>query len=603
MPQSFNPECVKLQNGIFNERAAINRKYLLELDSTCLLQNFYIEAGIIIPGYHIITDPGSAKLHWGWEAPNCQLRGHFLGHWLSATSFLIANTGDGELKVKLDFIISELEKCQKFNGGKWIGSIPEKYFDFLETDRYIWSPQYTMHKTLLGLLHSYLYAKNQKALKILDNAADWYVKWIKKVSKECPAAIHKGEEGGMLEVWASLYGITKKEKYKALADAYGSPALFEKLLGGNDPLTNIHCNATIPHAHGAAKMYEVTGDERWLKIVKAFWKCAVEDRSYYATGSMNAGEYWIPPFMQAHFMGDRNQEFCTVYNMVRLADYLYKFTGDKKYTDFIELNLYNGFLAQQNKESGMPTYFLPMQAGSYKTWGSKTKDFWCCHGSMVQSQTLYPTLCYYYGDKNEIYINQYIPSVLDDREKGIFLVQSSGMKYYYDAALFDETSDSLMSRWLLNFKITTKDETTLCYRIPCWINGEPVIKINGHEEKITTKDGYASLTKKWNDDEISVFFPSKVSFIYTDDDKNLAALRDGPVVLAGLISGDKGLCLKKAGDEPDTILTPHLEHIYTSYPWLQNTYRTKDQPENFEFKPLYEIKDEQYTLYFTIKCK
>ena len=97
MPQSFELNCVKLENGLFNERSAINRKYLMELDSVCLLQNFYIEAGIIIPGYHIITDPGAAKLHWGWEAPNCQLRGHFLGHWLSAASFLIANTNDSGL--------------------------------------------------------------------------------------------------------------------------------------------------------------------------------------------------------------------------------------------------------------------------------------------------------------------------------------------------------------------------------------------------------------------------------------------------------------------------------------------------------------------------
>ena len=138
-------------------------------------------------------------------------------------------------------------------------------------------------------------------------------------------------------------------------------------------------------------------------------------------------------------MGDRNQEFCTVYNMVRLADYLYKFTGDKKYCDYIELNLYNGFLAQQNKESGMPTYFLPMQAGSYKTWGTKTRDFWCCHGSMVQSQTIYPSLCYYTGENGEVIINQYIPSTLKDEEKGVSLKQTCGMKYYYDAALFDET--------------------------------------------------------------------------------------------------------------------------------------------------------------------
>ena len=78
--------------------------------------------------------------------------------------------------------------------------------------------------------------------------------------------------------------------------------------------------------------------------------------------------------------------------MVRVASYLFKWTGDKKYADYIERSLYNGFLAQQNAVTGMPTYFLPLAAGSKKKWGSKTHDFWCCHGTMVQAQALYPEL-------------------------------------------------------------------------------------------------------------------------------------------------------------------------------------------------------------------
>lgn len=604
MIKNFNLNNVKLENGLFNERAIINRNYLMELDSTCLLQNFYLEAGIILPGLQIINNPSEVKLHWGWESPNCQLRGHFLGHWLSAASYLIFQNNDLELKNKLDFIIDELEKCQQLNGGEWIGSIPEKYFKRLETDLYIWSPQYTMHKTLLGLLHAYQYANNKKALKILNNIAKWYTKWTNRVKKECPNVIHKGEEGGMLEVWATLYEITKDKKYLNLTECYYSPDLFTKLLNNEDPLTNVHCNATIPHIHGAAKLYEITKDKKWLSIVDKFWDCAVETRHYYCTGSMNAGEYWIPPKMQAQFRGDRNQEFCTVYNMVRLADYLYKFTGNKKYCDYIELNLYNGFLTQQNKNTGMPTYFLPMQAGSYKTWGSKTKDFWCCHGSMVQSQTLYPALCYYFDENDNIFINQYIPSTLDYKNKNdsILIKQTCGMKYTYDVSLFEEKTDGLMSRWLTNFTISTTSKKTINFRIPEWVKDKPVIKLNNKEiSDIKITSGYFSISKKWDNDCISIFLPSKLYFAYTDDEENLAAIMDGPIVLAGLCDKDRGLSIKNKNDGPDSILIPHLEHIYTSYPWLQNNYTTKNQMENLVFKPLYEITDEQYTLYFTIK--
>ena len=87
-----------------------------------------------MPGLQVLEDPATAQLHWGWDAPTCQLRGHFLGHWMSAASMLIATDHDVELKAKLDHIVEELAKCQELNGGQWIGSIPEKYFDKLERD-------------------------------------------------------------------------------------------------------------------------------------------------------------------------------------------------------------------------------------------------------------------------------------------------------------------------------------------------------------------------------------------------------------------------------------------------------------------------------------
>ena len=155
MLQAMETGKVHLLPGLFAERAEVNRAYLMELENQGLLQNFYLEAGIIMPGLQVVEDPETALLHWGWEAPTCQLRGHFLGHWMSAAAKLVAATGDVELKAKLIKIVDELEKCQKLNGGQWIGPIPEKYFKKLEREEYIWSPQYVMHKTLLGLMHAY----------------------------------------------------------------------------------------------------------------------------------------------------------------------------------------------------------------------------------------------------------------------------------------------------------------------------------------------------------------------------------------------------------------------------------------------------------------
>lgn len=594
---------VHLMPGLFKEREEVNRNYLMELKLQGLLQNFYLEAGIVMPGLQVMEDPEHAELHWGWEAPTCQLRGHFTGHFMSAASMLAAVNDDYELKAKLYKLVDELEKCQQLNHGGWLGSIPEKFFDKLEREEYVWSPQYVMHKTLLGLMHAYQYAGNTKALELLDKLSDWYLAWTAKMEEVNPHAVYAGEEGGMLEVWATLYELTGIEKYRKLAERYSHPSLFQKLLDGKDALTNCHENASIPWAHGAAKMYEITGDEKWKRITELFWKNAVTDRGEYCTGAQGAGEYWVPPHMQGQFLGDRNQEFCTVYNMVRLADYLYRFTGDTVYADYIERNLYNGFLAQQHKEMGTPTYFLPMKPGSKKKWGSKTRDFWCCHGTMVQAQTLYPSLCYYQdAEKERIVVSQYIPSAASfgEGDEKVEISQCVDMKYYNAQAFFDEKDESQMSRWLLRFSVCAKKRFTLAFRVPGWVKEKPVVKLNGEELKeLHVENGYLEIDRTWGEDEISLYFPAELMLSTLPDMPDMVAVMEGPIVLAGLCDTDRGLVTK--GEEIKKIMRPKYEHTYSVFPWKQSTYQTLGQPENMEFVPIYDITDETYTMYFTEK--
>lgn len=592
MPTNINIENAHLLPGLFKERADVNRAYLMELKTEDLLQNFYLEAGIR-------TDRDVTEMHLGWESPTCQLRGHFLGHWLSAASMLVAQNNDRELKAKLDIIIDELERCQKLNGGRWIGSIPEKHFEKLEKNEYIWSPQYTLHKTLLGLYHSAMYAKNEKALAILDSAADWYIDWTAKMEKVNPHAVYSGEEGGMLEVWAGLYQLTGAEKYLTLAEKYSHPSIFGKLDNNGDPLSNCHANASIPWAHGAAKMYEVTGDEKWLDLVKRFWKCAVTDRESFCTGGQNSGEFWIPPHKLGMFIGERTQEFCTVYNMTRLADYLFRFTGGSEYLDYIEKNLYNGFLAQQNKFTGMPAYFLPMKAGSAKKWGSKTHDFWCCHGTTVQAHTIYPQLCWY-EDGGRLIVAQYINSEYK-RSENVTVTQSVDMKYYNDGATFDEHDDSRMSRWYikLNIRANKLEKFTLSLRIPEWVKGQPVITVNGEEVQTNAKSGFVDIDRTWENDTVNVYLPAALTTSSLPDMPQLTAFAEGPVVLAGLCEKDCGIYTET--DAPESALAYTTEHTYSTFPWQQSVYRTVNQPENFDLVPLYDITDEKYTVYFTKK--
>lgn len=591
---------VKILPGVFRERMDVNRQYLLELDTNCLLQNFYLEAGIILPGLQVVDNPETANLHWGWEAPTCQLRGHFLGHWISAAAKLIAADDEPELRVKLDKIVSELARCQELNGGEWVGSIPEKYFTRLIKNQYIWSPQYVMHKTIVGLSDAYIYAGNTQALDILSHLSDWYITWTEKAAETNPHAVYAGEEAGMLEVWAQLYQLTKDEKYLTLAKRYADAGLFRKLKEGKDSLTNCHANASIPFTHGAAKMYEITGDSDWLEVIKLFWKVAVTDRGMFSTTGMNAGEFWVPPHMQGHFLGSSDQEFCTVYNMVRTASYLLKYTGEAQYADYIERALYNGFLAQQNAQTGMPAYFLPLGAGSRKKWGTKTRDFWCCHGTMVQAQTLYPELVWF-TDGDKITAAQYIPSEFTAEMNGakVTVSQTTGMKYYNDQAFFDEKDDGQMSRWLLKFSVKCDKPVrfTLSLRVPEWAKGVE-LEVNGKNTAAPVKDGWLDITADWQNDSVQVFFPSELRAETLPDMPELMSVVDGPIVLAGITGSDCGIT---GADKLNEQFMPQMEHTYGTFPWRQNSWRTRNQPQSVMFRPLYEVTDEEYTVYFTKK--
>jgi DUF1680 family protein len=607
-PQRFGLDQVQLTLGLFKDRFDLNLNYVMSLRDDNLLQNFYLEAGIKrdFHGAFRATshgDPGAGDdRHWGWESPTCELRGHFLGHWLSAAALIYKSTGSLEVKLKADRIVSELKRCQDKNGKGWIGSSPEKYLEWTAQGNPTWAPQYVHHKTFMGLYDMYALVGNKEALEISDKFADWFICWTDPFSREEMDNILDVETGGMLEVWANLYGATSDPKYLTLLERYTRSRFFDPLLNGQDVLTNRHANTTIPEVHGAARAYEVTGDERWRQIVEAYWRSAVTDRGMFCTGGQTNGEVWTPPHEFMARLGDKNQEHCTVYNMIRLADYLFRWTGDLAYADYIERNIYNGVLAQQNRTTGMIAYFLPLESGGKKLWGSPTYDFWCCHGTLVQAHSSHNAYVYY-EDEAGIVVCQYIPTILKTERNGskLTIQQTTGLLSRGSASNNSGTAGDRHrpERWKVTLKIDceTPTEFTLKLRLPWWLSGKPEVSIDG--ESLAVEQGpsdFLSITRAWTQHTIILKLPKSITVSPLPDSPDICAFMDGPVVLAGLCSEERMLI----GDKEDasSILTPDNEREWGN--WLPG-YRTRNQPFGLRFKPLYEITDEAYAVYFPIR--
>lgn len=579
---------VHLAAGLFHERRELAKAYLLRLKNENILQNHLLEAGVRI-------DTPIEQMHQGWESPHCQLRGHFAGHWMSSLAHFSLEDDDTIAKERVAQAVETLKQCQHFNGGSWVGPIPEKYFTILEdNERWVWSPQYTMHKTLMGLYDAYQYTGKKEALDVASQATDWYITWTDElIERGRSEVIYRGECAGMLELWADFYGLTGDERYLTLASRYAMPDLFADLLDGKDTLSNGHANASIPWIHGAARLYEVTGNERYRKVVEAFWAEAVTERGMFASTGNNAGEFWIPKQQFSRFLGSRTQEHCTVYNMIRVAQFLLRWTGEARYADYIERALYNGILAQQNPQTGMVAYFLPTEPGAHKVWGSETHDFWCCDGTMVQAQAMHEDLIYY-TSSDGVSISQFIPSSasLETSSGGVRISQI--VNWNKATNDFEAHDDVTHMRLVVNVESDSEIPWTLRIRQPEWALNKGELMIDGKPvDAKLSESGFIEITREWKSAQITVSFPKRIRKEALPGDSGRFALLDGPIVLAAICDAEPRL-LK------NTKITPMYEHLYVEgREWQNGHFIAQTASGAVILKPVYEIADDAYSIYFS----
>jgi DUF1680 family protein len=617
---ALGPGHLTLADSPFHQRFALNHAYVASLTAENLLRPYLLEAGLW--GYSgsagttigVKTADGPTTWHWGWESLTCELRGHILGHWLSAAARIVAQTGDGQLRAKVAHIVAELARCQKANGGEWAGPFPEKFLHRIARGEYVWAPQYTLHKLFMGLLDVHEALGDTEALAIATRFAAWFVRWTEPFDDAEMDDILDWETGGMLEIWAQLYGVTRDPAHRELIRKYDRRRLFDPLVAGEDVLTNKHANTQIPEVLGAARAYETTGDERYRKVVEAFWRLAVTERGTFPTGGGSNGEIWQPP----HSLSARLQsphEHCTVYNMMRLAQMLYRWTGENVYADYWERNYVNAILSQQNPDTGMVSYFLPMEAGSKKAWGTPTDDFWCCHGTLMQAHaSLDQALLLKSADG--LVVSQYVPAtasvdfgraqvavtVAQDTQRGVSLGQKfshaghHAIQHVHNAPIPATRPNAYV--YDITVSSSSAEPLTVSFRIPWWVAGEASFAVNG-EVRHGRAGESVELCRSWHGETVHVVFPTSLVAVPMPDQPDTFAFMDGPVVLAGLTSEDSAL----VGDprDPVALLTPDRERHHGW--WLTGTYRTVGQAVGTKFVPLSEIRDEAYSVYFRVLPK
>lgn len=587
--QPFPLTRVRLSSGPCRAALEADHRYLRSLDPERLLHSFRLNAGL----------PSSAKPLGGWEAPDIEVRGHFVGHYVSACAMMYQATGDPEMKARVDRVVAGWAECQKALGGGYLSAFPATFWDRLEKmDRPPWAPFYTIHKIMAGLYDAYTRCGSRQALEVLKGMAAYFKHRADRLTTWEMDRLLNVEFGGIAETLHDLYGVTHDPAHLELACRFDQPAFLGPLALEHDNLSRIHANTQIPKICAAARRYELTGDERYRTIVRYFWDRVVHHRAY-ATGGCTDGEAWGDPDHLAGALSPTNQECCTTYNMLRVTRYLFRWTGDPAYADYYERAFLNGILGTQRADDGMLMYYVPLATGYAKGFGTPEGAFWCCYGTGIESFAKLADSIYFHYDR-ALYVNLFISSTVDWEEKGLRVEQSTGFP--------DEPSTSIVVRAGRPVRAALK------VRVPAWATGARAM-LNGNPAGTPRPGAYLEIEREWRDgDRVELTLPMTLRAVPMPDDPDMVAFACGPIVLAGIVGPGVAPASQESenpvaplrvqggvrlltGDarRPATVLEPVAGRPLT--------FRAVGQEEATTFVPLERVTNEPYGVYWIVAAE
>jgi len=594
LARPFDLDRVRLGPGPFRDAMQVNRRFLVAQDPDRLLHMFRLTAGI----------PSSAEPLGGWEAPVNELRGHYTGHYLSAVALMSASQGDAELKARGDHLVTELAACQRALGNGYLSAFPEELFDRLRDGKPVWAPFYTLHKIMAGLLDMHTLAGSAPALEVLQGMTRWVARWTQPLGDEAMARVLEREYGGMNEMLYNLSARTGagQDWLRDLAHRFDHERFFAPLALGRDELKGLHANTNIPKVIGAARRYELTGEPRYRHVAEYFWRQITTQRAY-CTGGTSNGEGWnTEPGVLATELSGETQEDCTTYNMLKLTRHVFGWTADAACADYYERALFNGILGSQHPRDGEKLYYVSLASGLWKLFGTPFQDYWCCTGTMSEAFAKLGDSIYFQDDAG-VYVNLFIASELDWRERGMRLVQET--RFPED----DVTTLTVRAPRPVRFALRV--------RVPYWATSGGSARLNGRPlDGFAAPGGYFVLDRTWKDgDRLAVTLPMRLHVHAMPDDPTMQAVMYGPLVLVGRLGTD-GLTpdvLRAAPTQPRTV--PEYKRGPVAAPalvargsgpesWIERTgaleFRTTGQAQDVTLVPLHSIFDERYAVYWKV---
>ena len=600
---NFSLSDVKLLDGPFKHAQDLNTGVLLKYDIDRLLAPFLKEAGL--------TPKGSSFSNW------IDLDGHVGGHYLTALAIHYAATGNASIKERMDYMLSELKRCQQQFGNGYVGGVPHGTTIWNEIKGgnpgvvwNYWVPWYNLHKTYAGLRDAWLYGGNEEAKQMFLDLCNWGLTVISPLNDNQMEAMLGNEFGGMNEVYADAYQITGDVKYLNAAKRFSHKDLFDSMANESDNLDNKHANTQVPKAVGYQRVAELSGEGKYIRASKFFWETVVSDRSLSMGGNSRREHFPSRDDCVSYTEEKEGPETCNTNNMLKLTEGLFRMNHDAKYADFYEKAMFNHILSSQHPEHGGYVYFTSARPRHYRVYSAPNKAMWCCVGTGMENHGKYGEFIYSHTS-DSLYVNLFVASELTWKDKGIVLTQNT------------EFPDEEGSK--LTVKATSPVKFKLLVRHPWWVSsaGMQVICAGKNYATASSPSSYIEIDRTWNNgDEVIIKTPMKNTIVEMPNVPTYISVLRGPVLLAvktgtedlhGLVADEDRWAHIAAGrllpvtEAPFSIGT--REEIQTQLDNMQPiagkslTFRAgslfkSEKDRDLIFEPFYRVHDSRYLMYW-----
>lgn len=367
---------------------------------------------------------------------------------IEGAAYTLSVTPDPKLEAYVDGLIEKIGAAQEKDGYLYTTRTisPEKPHPWAGTKR--WELEKVDSHELYDLGHLYeaavAYYQATGKRSLLDIAlrtADLLVKTFGP-GKQTIWPGHQITEMGL----AKLYRVTGDERYLALAKFMLDQRGPDGTQGSGRQYNQSHMKVVdqseaVGHAVRATYMYSgmadvaaLTGDSSYVNAIDRLWDNVV-DKKLYVTGGIGArasGEAFGPNYELPNMTA--YNETCAAVGNDYWNQRLFLLHGDAKYIDVMERTLYNGLISGVSLDGKSFFYPNPLEsAGQHKR--SPWFGVACCPGNITRFLASVPGYCYA-QQGNSIYVNLFVQSTADikmDDGRSVQLVQET--RYPWDGAI------------------------------------------------------------------------------------------------------------------------------------------------------------------------